>query len=158
MAAPQDANVLMFDLLKQMTNFVGILRTQLKPNEAAALSSTWVKVVKRLSIKISPPKAFEGGRDYERVATWLREVENFFPAMAVEEHQKVQIGARLLGGDVLTWWAKYIKDQEIVESERSRPNKKKDGGACLGRNSRLLSRAGLPQSTRTFVREWHGWI
>ena len=74
-------------------------------------------VVKMLPIKIPPPKAFEGDRDYERVATWLREVENFFRAMAVEENQKVQTAAGLLGGDALTWWAEYIKDQEIVESE-----------------------------------------
>ena len=71
-----------------MTNLVGILTTQLKPNEAAASGSTGAKVVKRLPIKIPPPKAFEGDRDYERVATWLREVENFFRAMAVEENQK----------------------------------------------------------------------
>ena len=116
-AAPKDANVLMFGLLKQMTNFMGILTIHLKPNEAAASGSTGVKVVKRLPIKIPPPKAFEGDRDYERVATWLREVENFFRAIAVEGHQKVQTVAGLLGGDVLTWWAKYIKDQEIVESE-----------------------------------------
>ena len=31
-AAAQDANVLMFGLLQQMTNLVGILTTQLKPN------------------------------------------------------------------------------------------------------------------------------
>ena len=102
-----------------MTNLVGILTTQLKPNEATASGSTGVKVVKRLSIKIPSPKAFEGFRDYERIATWLREVENFFRAMAVEEHQKVQTAAGLLGRDALTWWAEYIKDQEIVESEMS---------------------------------------
>ena len=39
--------------------------------------------------------------------------------MAVEENQKVQTAAGLLGGDALTWWAEYIKDQEIVESEMS---------------------------------------
>ena len=39
--------------------------------------------------------------------------------MAVEEHQKVQTATGLLGGDVLTWWAEYIKDQEIVENEMS---------------------------------------
>ena len=81
MAAAQDANVLMFGLLQQMTNLVGILPTQLKPNEAAASGSTGLKVVKRLPIKIPPPNAFEGDRDYERVAIWLREVENFFRAM-----------------------------------------------------------------------------
>ena len=102
-AVAQDANVLMFGLLQQMTNLVGILTTQLKPNEAAASGSTGVKVVKRLPIKIPPPKAFEVDRDYERVATWLREVENFFRAMAVEENQKVQTAAGLLGGDALTW-------------------------------------------------------
>ena len=118
-ATAQDANVLMFGLLQQMTNLVGILTTQLKPNEAAASGSTGATVVKRLPIKISPPKAFEGDRDYERVATWLREVENFFRAMAVEENQKVQTAAGFLGGDALTWWAEYIKDQEIVESEMS---------------------------------------
>ena len=46
-------------------------------------------------------------------------LENFFRAMAVEENQKVQTAAGLLGGDALTWWAEYIKDQEIVESEMS---------------------------------------
>ena len=117
MAAAQDANVLMFGLPQQMTNLVGILTTQLKPNKAATSGSTGAKVVKRLSIKISPPKTFEGDCDYERIATWLREVENFFRAMAMEENQKVQTMAGLLGGDALTWWAKYIKDQEIVESE-----------------------------------------
>ena len=65
-----------------MTNLVGILTIQLKPNEVAASGSTRAKVVKRLPIKIPPPKPFEGDRDYERVATWLREVENFFRAMA----------------------------------------------------------------------------
>ena len=60
MAAPQDANVLMFGLLKQITNLVGILTTQLKSNEVATSGSTGVKVVKRLSIKIPPQKAFEG--------------------------------------------------------------------------------------------------
>ena len=39
--------------------------------------------------------------------------------MAVEENQKVQTAAGLLDGDALTWWAEYIKDQEIVESEIS---------------------------------------
>ena len=39
--------------------------------------------------------------------------------MAVEEHQKMQMAVGLLGGDALTWWAEYIKDQEIVESEIS---------------------------------------
>ena len=68
----------MFGLLKQMTNLVGILTIQLKPNEAAASGLTEVKVVKRLPIKIPPPKAFEGNHDYERVAIRLREVENFF--------------------------------------------------------------------------------
>ena len=102
-----------------MTDLVGILTTHLKSNEAAASGSTGVKVVKRFPIKILPPKAFEGDHDYERVATWLREVEHFFRAMAMEEHQKVQTTARLLGGDVLTWWTEYIKDQEIVESEMS---------------------------------------
>ena len=76
-----------------MTNLVGILTIQLKPNEAAASGSTRAKVVKMLPIKIPPPKAFEGDRDYERVATWLREVENFFRAIAVEENQKVQTTA-----------------------------------------------------------------
>ena len=95
------------------------LHTQLKPNEAATSGSTGVKIVKRLPIKIAPLKAFEGDRDYERVATWLREVENFFRAMAVEEHQKVHTVVGLLGGDALTWWAEYIKDPEIVESEMS---------------------------------------
>ena len=118
-AASQNANILMFGLLKQMTNLVDILTTQLKPNEAATSGSTGVKVVKRLRIKISPPKAFEGDRDYERVATWLREVENFFRAMAVQENQKVQTATGLLSGDALTWWAEYIKDQEIMESEMS---------------------------------------
>ena len=61
-ATAQDANVLMFGLLQQMTNLVGILTTQLKPNEAAASGSTGAKVVKRLPIKIPPPKAFEGPR------------------------------------------------------------------------------------------------
>ena len=117
--AAQGANVLMFGLLQQMTNLMGILTTQLKPNEAATLGSTGVKVVKRLPIKIPPPKAFEGDHDYERVASWLREVESFFRAMAVEENQKVQTTAGLLGGDALTWWAEYLKDQEIVESEMS---------------------------------------
>ena len=76
-----------------MTNLVGILTTQLKPNEAATSGSTGVKLIKKLPIKIPPPKAFEGDRDYGRVATWLREVENFFRAMAVEENQKVQTAA-----------------------------------------------------------------
>ena len=31
----------------------------------------------------------------------------------------MQTAAGLLGGDALTWWAEYIKDQEIVESEMS---------------------------------------
>ena len=39
-AAAQDANVLMFGLLQQMTNLVGILTTQPEPNEAAASGST----------------------------------------------------------------------------------------------------------------------
>ena len=73
-----------------MTNLVGILTIQLKPNEAATSGSTGVKVVTRLPIKIPPPKAFEGDCDYERIVTWLREVENFFRAMVVEENQKVQ--------------------------------------------------------------------
>ena len=34
-AAPLGANIFMFGLLKHMTNLVGILTTQLKPNEAA---------------------------------------------------------------------------------------------------------------------------
>ena len=117
MAASQDANVLMSSFLKKMTYLMGILTTQLKPNEVAASDSTGVKVVKKLPIKIPPPKAFEGDRDYERIATWLLEVENFFRTMAVEEHQKVQTMARLLGGDALTWCAEYIKDQEIVENK-----------------------------------------
>ena len=37
----------------------------------------------------------------------------------MEENQKVQTAAGLLGGDALTWWAEYIKDQEIVESKMS---------------------------------------
>ena len=73
-AAPPDANVLLFGLLKHMTDLVGILTTPLKPNGAAASGSTRVKVVKMLSIKIPPPKAFEGDRDNERVATWLGNV------------------------------------------------------------------------------------
>ena len=101
-AMPQDANVLMSSFLEKMTNLMGILTTHLKPNEAAASGSTGVKVVKMLPIKIPPPKPFEGDRDYEPVATWLREVQNFFRAMAVEEHQKVQMAAGLLGGDALT--------------------------------------------------------
>ena len=145
-AAAQDANVLMFGLLQQMTNLVEILRIQLKPNEAAASDSTGGKVVKRLPIKIPPPKAFEGDRDYERVATWLREVENFFRAMAVEENQKVQTAVGLLGGDALTWWAETSRIRRLWKVR------------CLGRNSRLLSRAGLSQSTLTFVREWRSWI
>ena len=100
-----------------MTDLMGILTAQLKPNEAAASSSTRAKVIKRLPIKLSPTKALEGDRDYERIATWLREVENFFREMAVEEYQKVQMAVGLLGRDALTWWAEYVKDQEIVESE-----------------------------------------
>ena len=46
-------------------------------------------------------------------------MENFFRALVVEENQKVQTAARLLGGDALTWWVEYIKDREIVESEMS---------------------------------------
>ena len=38
-AASQDANVLIFGLLKQMTDLVGILTIHLKPNEAAASGS-----------------------------------------------------------------------------------------------------------------------
>ena len=118
-AAPPDANVLMSRVLEKMADLVGTLTTHLKPNEAAALGSIEVKVVKSLPIKIPPPKAFEGDRDYERVATWLREVENFFREMAVEEHQKVQTAAGLLGGNAWTWWAEYIMDQEIVEIKMS---------------------------------------
>ena len=59
-ATPQDANVLMSSFLKKMTDLVGILTAQLKPNQVVALSSTKVKVVKRLPIKIPPLKAFEG--------------------------------------------------------------------------------------------------
>ena len=146
MPSPQDANVLMFDLLKQMTNLVGILTIQLKPNEAATSDSTVVKVVKRLPIKILPPKPFEGTYDYERVATWLREVENFFQPMAVEKHQKVQTTAGLLDGDVLPRGRGTSRIRRLWKVR------------CLGQNSRLLSRAGLPQSTQTFVREWLGWI
>ena len=39
--------------------------------------------------------------------------------MAVEGHQMVQTAAGLLGGDALTWWTEYIKDEKIVESEMS---------------------------------------
>ena len=80
----------MSSFLEKITDLVGILTTHLKPNEVVALDSTGVKVVKRLPIKIPPPKAFEEDCDYERVATWFREMENFFRAMAVKEHQKVQ--------------------------------------------------------------------
>ena len=62
-AAPQDANVLMSSFLKKLTDLMGILTAHLKPNEAAASGSIRVKVVKRLPIKIPPPKAFEGDRD-----------------------------------------------------------------------------------------------
>ena len=110
-AAPQDANVLMSSFLEKKTYLMRILTTQLKPNEVGA------KIVKRLPIKIPPLKAFKGDRDYERVATWLQEVENLFPAMAVEEHQMVQTAGGFWSRDVLTWWAEYIKDQEIVENE-----------------------------------------
>ena len=67
--APQDANVLMSNFLEKMSNLMGMLTTELKLNEAAALGSTGAKVIKRLPIKIPPPKAFEGDRDYEGVAT-----------------------------------------------------------------------------------------
>ena len=46
-------------------------------------------------------------------------MKHFFRALVVEEHQKVQTATGLLGEDVMTWWAEYIKDQEIVESEMS---------------------------------------
>ena len=49
-AAPQDANVFMSSFLETMTDLMEILIAQLEPNEA--------KVVKRLSIKILPSKAF----------------------------------------------------------------------------------------------------
>ena len=114
-APSQDTNVLVSSFLKKMTDLMGILTTQLKPNEATTSGSIGAKVVKRLPIKIPPPKAFERDRDYKRVATWLRKVENFFLAMAVEEHQKVQMTAGLLGKDALIWWAEYIKDQRIGE-------------------------------------------
>ena len=58
----------MSNFLKKMTNLMEILTVHLKPNEVAASGSIGVKVVKRLPIKISPPKVFEGDRDYERVA------------------------------------------------------------------------------------------
>ena len=75
----------MSNFWEKMTDLMGILTAQLKSNEAVASGSTGAKVVKRLLTKISPPKAFEGDRDYERIATWLQEVENFFCAMMVEE-------------------------------------------------------------------------
>ena len=103
MVAPQNANVFMSSSLEQMTDLMGILIAQLKPNEVAALGSTEAKVIKRLLIKIPPPKAFKGDHDYKHVATWVWEVENFFGAMAMEEHQKVQMASGLLGGDALTW-------------------------------------------------------
>ena len=109
----------MSNFLKKVMDLMEILIAQLKPNEAAASGSTKAKVIKRLPIKISPPKAFEGDRDYKRIPTWLREVENFFRARAVEEHQKVQTTIGLLGEDALTWWVEYIKDQEIVKTEMS---------------------------------------
>ena len=80
----------MSSFLEKMTDLTEILTAQLKPNEVVASGSTGAKVVTRLPIKIPPPKAFEGDRDYEHVATLLQEVENFLRAMAVEEHQKVQ--------------------------------------------------------------------
>ena len=79
-----------------MTDLMGMLTAQLKPNEAAASGSIGDKVVKMLPIKIPPSKAFEGDRDYECVAIWLQEVENFFRAMAVEEHQKVPNDGRVI--------------------------------------------------------------
>ena len=103
MAALQDANVLMSSFLEKVTDLMEILTAQLNPNEVGALGSIGAKVVKRLPIKIPPPKAFKGARDYERIVTWLQEVENFFRAMAMEEHQKVQTAAGLLGGYALTW-------------------------------------------------------
>ena len=83
----------MSNFLEKMTDLMGILTAQLKLNEAAASKSTGAKVVKKLPVKIQPPKAFEGDSDYEHVATWLRKVEIFFWAMVVEEHQKVQTAA-----------------------------------------------------------------
>ena len=46
--------------LKNVTDLMGMLTAQLKPNEAVTSSSIWMKVVKMLSIKIPPPKVFEG--------------------------------------------------------------------------------------------------
>ena len=66
--------------------------------------------------------------------------------MAVEEHQKVQMTARLLDRDALTWWTKYIKDQEIVESKMSWTEFK----------TLIMSRFTLEYANN--VRGWHGWI
>ena len=65
----------MSSFLKKMTDLMEILTAQLKPNEATASGSIRAKVVKKLPIKIPPPKGFKGDRDYKRIAIWLQEVE-----------------------------------------------------------------------------------
>ena len=73
----QDANTRMSDLLERTTDLMGMVTARLKPNGVVTSGVPRVKVAKRLPIKIPPPKPFEGDRNYERVAAWLREAENF---------------------------------------------------------------------------------
>ena len=59
-AVPQDANVLMFGLLKQDDELGGILTTQLKPNEVAASGSTGAKVIKRCRLRYRHQRPLRG--------------------------------------------------------------------------------------------------
>lgn len=80
---------------------------------SASSSLMKVDVRKGHVIKNLPPKPFGGDRDFERVARCLREMENLFRAMKVEDDHQVQIAAGLLSGDGLVWWSELIKDQVL---------------------------------------------
>ena len=139
-AAPQDVNVLMFGLLKQMTNLVGILTTQLKPNEAAP----WVQPVSRLPIKISPPKAFEGGPRLRARCDLVAGGGEFLPGNG---RGRTSIGAN--GGGVVKRGCVDLVGGVHQGSRNCRKWDVLDG---------IQDSCHEPQSMRTFVREWRGWI
>ena len=172
-AAPQDANVLIFGLLKQMTNLVGILTTQLKPNEAAASGSTGAKVVKRLRLRYRHRRPLRGTVTTSALRLCCGRWNISFGQWPWKNIKKVQTAAGLLGGDALTWWAEYIKDQEIVESEMSWTEFKtlvtsrftpEYANICAEvawldwRQTHSCRSGVVGLEANTFVQKWRGWF
>ncbi|GKV13897.1 hypothetical protein SLEP1_g24858 [Rubroshorea leprosula] len=77
------------------------------PISSAPAVPTW-KIYTEFQ-KLMKNKGFDGTASFEKVESWISEVERGFYLLHVSDDLKVNVGTYMLTGKALTWWESYRK-------------------------------------------------